>query len=265
MKTFDPREKRLVLITDPACFSLSALSDLFLEQALSRAQLRVVDRLAEGDVRSFILSESSLFVTPTCLTAVTCGPADPSSLLADFLRTIPQESVQGVQIESRFTSSAHTLPVVQNALRRTSDSIPGTLHFHSAYSSFVDPPRSTRILMRGPILERRLKDTAAAVFRFFCSLTGPCRLHEYYFSPAGYSSNVFSPLILGCTHITPGNDGYLSIEYCSKSDSHIQVDWDCVLRQFQDLTVRLIAEYRGKIIESRFIHPSGLMPAATNP
>lgn len=262
---FDPRERRITIKLGRERHSVAAISDEEIAAALSSVNLKIVGQQTQEDIRSYILSESSLFLSPEYLTLVTCGKATLFELLAMIQEVLKNVEITQILLERR-TWPRDFGPVIDELSELAPRlSAAGFSLAPCPQSGAIDLLRAQRtsgpqnsagknirVLLREPRTLEAPGAESDLASQFFESIFGEYSLHEHRFLPQGYSANAISPSGFGCIHVSPGRPTYASVDVLL-FESGMMPQVETFMRIFSPLEARLIMEYAGEFQERRAV------------
>lgn len=295
---FEGYEKRLEIsffepgiFADPAGMGLRLLSKSQLDEILEPAECTIVSSLSNGDVDSYVLSESSLFVYPYKIIIKTCGTTKLLLSIQPILKL-----AKSLDLSVRFvkyTRGSFIFPGAQSSPHRSfSEEVnvldgyfgnlgagskayvmgvhdkPQKWHVYTAaaeFSGYVDPAYTIEMCMTGLDKEKASvfykTDTSSAAVMTESSgirnILPASEICDFEFDPCGYSMNAVERDAISTIHVTP-EDGfsYASFEavgYTLDANSLAQmIERVLVCFQPAEFSVALHAEVEGKKLESDF-------------
>ncbi len=247
---FEGSEKKIEVIFSSKSSSLLEKPVSFWEKIVRLSGARIISHSQFPKMHSFILSESSLFVSQNRLVLITCGQSALFKSLIKILKSFPEDSIE----VCFFQRKNEFFPKIQKScfykdLKKIQKQIDGqayrfgALHdhhfflFHSGASFTPHKQDQTletliydsEIFKEDPLKAiQHLKQELAQAFLGF-------EVQEQFFSPWGYSLNAVRGENYYTTHITPEKPFfYISFETNIREKS-VQALTDKVLNIFKPL------------------------------
>ncbi|KAH0479040.1 MAG: uncharacterized protein KVP18_002000 [Porospora cf. gigantea A] len=254
VEPFEPIEKKLIIGVEDG--HMRSLPRTFWDEVCVLANCTIVQHTSETDVDTYVLSESSLFVTDTVVMLKTCGTTQPLSALQLLLDAVGTDHVSFVWynrmsylgsvsaqphqhqtfareikvLHKFFPNGEHrTLPVHVCPSARTAALMLKTNLFNAF---FYAKPRAVlpELSFEEWIFYRIGHDAQDAfVDQVLTPLKGAV-VDKEYFEPCGFSCNAIMPNETLNVHISPEDEvAYASVELTRVKDSTTCPGWAFLL------------------------------------
>jgi|CXWL01.1.fsa_nt_gi S-adenosylmethionine decarboxylase len=232
---FEGPEKKVELSLMSGRASLRAKGHDYWKGIVAKANAQVLSTISNESMDAYLLSESSLFVTDTWLTMITCGRTD---LVAAVLQLCDDFGIDAFQYLVYERKNAHFQEYQPSNFfddcRRLSERMPAKsyrfgdgddhhvflYHLDKPYTPADDDltleilmhgvdPQAARVFMAGPQRKREFIKEKSGVWTIFPGF----QVDDHLFEPMGYSLNAIRGLKYYTIHVTPQKIGsYVSFE-----------------------------------------------------
>lgn len=241
---FEGPEKKVELALAPGLASLRAKGHDYWKDIVTKACAQVLSTISNESIDAYLLSESSLFVTDTWLTMITCGRTD---LVAAVLQLCEDFGVDAFQYLVYERKNAHFQEYQPSNFfedcRRLSKRMPAKFyrfgdsddhhvflfHLDKPYAPAGDDltleilmhgvdPQAARVFMSGPQRRKGFIKEKSGIW----SLIPGFQIDDHLFEPMGYSLNAIRGAKYYTIHVTPQKIGsYVSFETnCVRGDAN---------------------------------------------
>ncbi|MDP3542854.1 MAG: adenosylmethionine decarboxylase [Elusimicrobiota bacterium] len=232
---FEGPEKKVELALAPGRPSLRSRGHEYWKGIVAKANAQVLSTISNESMDAYLLSESSLFVTDTWLTMITCGRTD---LVAAVIQLVDDFGTDGFQYLVYERKNAHHQEYQPSNFfddcRRLTDRMPAKsyrfgdgddhhvflFHLDKPYTPAAEDltleilmhgidPQASRVFMSGPSRKKDFIRDKSGVW----SILSGFQVDDYLFEPMGYSLNAIRGSKYYTIHVTPQKIGsYVSFE-----------------------------------------------------
>ncbi len=241
---FEGPEKKVELALVPGKPSLRAKGHEYWKEIVAKANAQVLSTISNESMDAYLLSESSLFVTDTWLTMITCGRTDLVSAVMKLVDDFGVDSFQYLVYERKNAHHQEYQPSnFFDDCRRLSDRMPAKsfrfgdgddhhvflFHLDKPYAPSTEDltleilmhgidPAASRVFMSGPARKKDFIKEKSGVW----SILPGFQVDDYLFEPMGYSLNAIKGSKYYTIHVTPQKIGsYVSFETnCVEGDGN---------------------------------------------
>ncbi|MBI4061945.1 MAG: adenosylmethionine decarboxylase [Elusimicrobia bacterium] len=250
---FEGPEKKVELAMAPGRPSLRGRGHEYWKGVVARANAQVLSMISNESMDAYLLSESSLFVTDTWLTMITCGRTD---LVAAVLRLVEDFGADALQYLIYERKNAHHQEYQPSNFfddcRRLTDRMPAKsyrfgdgddhhvflFHLDKPYAPAQDDltleilmhgidPQASKVFMSGPARKRSFIKEKSGVW----SILPGFQVDDHLFEPMGYSLNAIRGAKYYTIHVTPQKLG----SYVSFETNAVEGDADGTIKRVLDL------------------------------
>ncbi|MBI5882662.1 MAG: adenosylmethionine decarboxylase, partial [Elusimicrobia bacterium] len=232
---FEGPEKKVEIALGPGSPSLRARGRKYWEGIVDKAHAKILSGMSGDRMDAYLLSESSLFVTDSWLTMITCGSTDLVAAILQLCADLGRENFLYLIYERKNALfQEYQRSNFFDDLKRLSKSMPGkSFRFgdgddHHVFLFHLDRPhrpdpedltleilmhgidsQAARVFMSGPHHRKRYIKEESGVW----SLMPGFEVDDHLFEPMGYSLNAVNGLKYYTIHVTPQKIGsYVSFE-----------------------------------------------------
>ncbi|MDE2491283.1 MAG: adenosylmethionine decarboxylase [Elusimicrobia bacterium] len=232
---FEGPEKKVEMALLPGRPSLRARGRAYWEGIVAKSRAQILSSLSNDSLDAYLLSESSLFVTDTWLTMITCGRTDLVSAVLRLRDDLGLDDLQYLIYERKNAHFQEYQPSnFFDDVRRLTEAMPGRsfrfgdgddhhvflFHLDKPYQPAPDDltleilmhgvdPQASRVFMSGPARKRDFIREKSGVWTILPGF----EVDDHLFEPMGYSLNAIRGPKYYTIHVTPQKIGsYVSFE-----------------------------------------------------
>jgi S-adenosylmethionine decarboxylase len=241
---FEGPEKKVEIALKPGQPSLRARGRAYWDMIVEKSRAKILSAVSNESMDAYLLSESSLFVTDTWLTMITCGRTDLVSAVEQMCADFGVENFSYLVYERKNAHFQEYQPSnFFDDARRLNGLMPGKslrfgdaddhhvflFHLDRPYEPSSDDltleilmhgidPQAGKIFMSGPQRRKEFIKEKSGVW----SLIPGFQVDDYLFEPMGYSLNAIKGTKYYTVHVTPQKIGsYVSFETnCVEGDGN---------------------------------------------
>jgi S-adenosylmethionine decarboxylase len=241
---FEGPEKKVELALLPGQPSLRARGRAYWEMIVEKSRAQILSSVSNESMDAYLLSESSLFVTDTWLTMITCGRTDLVSAVDQLCADLGVANLQYLVYERKNAHFQEYQPAnFFDDARRLAALMPGKsfrfgdgddhhvflFHLDRAYAPAADDltleilmhgidPAASKVFMSGPARKKEYIKEKSGVW----SVIPGFQVDDHLFEPMGYSLNAIRGSRYYTFHVTPQKIGsYVSFETnCVEGDGN---------------------------------------------
>lgn len=232
---FEGPEKKVELALLPGQPSLRARGKGYWAKVVERARAQILSEVSNEQMDAYLLSESSLFVTDTWLTMITCGRTDLVAAVEMMCQDLGKENFQYLVYERKNAHFQEYQPSnFFDDAKKLAGLMPGKSYRfgdgddHHVFLFHLDRPyepqnddltleilmhgvdaSAARVFMSGPEHRRDHIREKSGVW----SIIPGFKVDDHLFEPMGYSLNAIKGTRYFTVHVTPQKIGsYVSFE-----------------------------------------------------
>lgn len=241
---FEGPEKKVELALIPGGPSLRAKGPGYWKGIVAKANAQVLSTISNDSMDAYLLSESSLFVTDSWLTMITCGRTDLVAAVSQLCGDFGVGAFQYLVYERKNAHFQEYQPSnFFDDCRRLSALMPGKsyrfgdaddhhvflFHLDKPHAPVADDltleilmhgvdPQASRVFMAGPQRKHEFIKEKSGVWSIFPGF----QVDDHLFEPMGYSLNAIRGAKYYTIHVTPQKVGsYVSFETnCVEADAN---------------------------------------------
>ena len=232
---FEGPEKKVEVLIKPSQKSLRSFGDEYWKKIVQACQAQILSKISSADCDAYLLSESSLFVTNTRMTMITCGRTVLVNAILELLQTISINDIELLVYERKnehFPEAQHS--TFLEDVKRLEKSVPGKIFFYGdekghhislfTLNKHFEPEQKDMTL---EVLMHGLSEPARNMFQKgtkrnldiirkqsgIWEILPGFKVDDYLFKPMGYSLNAVRDDYYYTIHVTPQEMGsYASFE-----------------------------------------------------
>lgn len=265
---FEGPEKKVEIALKPGQPLLRARGRKYWEGIVGKARAKILSGMSGDRMDAYLLSESSLFVTDSWLTMITCGSTDLVAAILQLCSDLGKENFQYLIYERKNAMFQEYQPTnFFDDLERLSKSMPGKSFrfgdgddhhiflFHLDRFHRPDPEdltleilmhgidnQAARVFMSGPHHRKRYIKEESGVW----SLMPGFEVDDHLFEPMGYSLNAIKGLKYYTIHVTPQKIG----SYVSFETNQVEADANRLVK-------RVLAVFKPRSCDVVLFQPAG--------
>ena len=266
---FEGPEKKLELALLPGQPSLRARGLDYWKAVTAKARAQILSTVSNESMDAHLLSESSLFVTDTWLTMITCGRTDLVSAVLQLCEDLGHENFQYLVYERKnahfqeyqpgnfFDDAkrlAETMPSKSYRFGDGDDHHVFLFHLDKPYAPAQDDltmeilmhgidPQAARVFMSGPQHKKDYIKERSGVWTLMSGFS----VDDHLFEPMGYSLNAIRGPRYYTVHVTP-----------QKIGSYVSFETNCVDGDADATIARVLDLFKPQSCDIVLFQPAGL-------
>ena len=250
---FEGSEKKLEIIFSKNSPSLFEKTDSFWNKIVKASKAEILSSLKNSKLKSYILSESSLFVWEQRLVLITCGKTVLSNSFLKILKYFPKDSIElcFFQRKNEFfplnqkSSFYKDLKSIKKKIKGRAYRF-GDLHqnhfflFHKQTDFKPDDCDQTLeiLIYDSEILKDSSQEEIKSLKRNLNSVFPGFEIQDHFFKPLGYSLNAIKGKFYYSIHFTP-----------EKSFFYISFETNIHTESAHDLTSKVLSIFKPKAFD----------------